>query len=37
MAEVKCPKCGAPITYTDADERKALECRGCGAAGIICN
>ena len=25
MAEVKCPKCDTPITYTDADEGKALE------------
>jgi primosomal protein N' len=37
MAEVKCPKCDAPITYTDADEGKALECDGCGAIGIIYN
>jgi DNA-directed RNA polymerase subunit RPC12/RpoP len=34
MAEVECPKCGTPITYTDADEGKALECRSCGAAVI---
>jgi DNA-directed RNA polymerase subunit RPC12/RpoP len=34
MAEVKCPKCGAPITYDEADEGKALECGACGAAVI---
>jgi hypothetical protein len=29
MPEIKCPKCKAPITYTDADEGDALERAAC--------
>lgn len=31
MPEVKCPKCEAAITYTDADAGKAVKCASCGA------
>lgn len=31
MPEVKCPKCEAAISYTDADAGKAVKCASCGA------
>ena len=31
MPEVNCPKCDAPITYTEAEEGKAVKCSSCGA------
>lgn len=31
MPEVKCPKCDTPITYTEAEEGKAVKCSSCGA------
>jgi len=31
MPEIKCPKCGAAISYDDADAGKAVNCPSCGA------
>jgi DNA-directed RNA polymerase subunit RPC12/RpoP len=31
MPELKCPKCNAAITYTEADAGKAVKCASCGA------
>ncbi len=31
MPKVKCPKCEAAITYTDAEAGKAVKCASCGA------